>query len=1113
MRHTIPIRFLLYAVLAGLIPLSGQAFGRDAHIHHDLKVTLQPAAHRLSVIDTITLPAGTPDEIIVVLHAGLKPRSTTPGVKITKEASITRTVPVEVYRVRLPAAVRAFTLRYGGVIDHPLEAAGAEQARGFQDSPGLITSDGVVLSGSTNWYPDPGPGLTTFDLEVALPEAWDAVSQGERTLHELQKKKSTVRWQSSEPQEEIYLVAAKFIEYDKPAGPARAMVFLRTADPGLAGKYLDATARYLALYDKLIGHYPYKKFALVENFWETGFGMPSFTLLGPKIIRLPFIINTSYPHEILHNWWGNSVFPEYENGNWSEGLTAYLADHLMKEQQVGGAEYRLNTLQKYADYVVGNRDFPLTGFRSRHSSSSEAIGYGKSLMFFHMLRLMLGDEVFRQGLQGFYQSYRFRSAGFDDLRASFEAVSKKDLAREFEQWVARTGAPILKVSGASALAVQDGFLLTARIEQTQPGEAYLLRVPVAITMGGKDKAFQTVVTMSEKKQDLELRVPGRPVRLDVDPEFDLFRRLDISEMPPALSQAFGAKKMLVLLPSSAPEELLQAYRELAASLGRSGPDEIEIKLDAEVAAFPTDRAVTVLGWENRFLNETTAALAGYDVLVNPQAVRINQTELDRSGHAFVFSARLPKNKDLALLFIAADRADALPGLGRKLPHYHKYSYLAFEGAEPANVAKGRWTVADSPLTVLLPDVDGKVRRVEMAKLAAREPLAVLPAGFLKEAMSETVHYLSGRELEGRGGTRGLDKAADYIAEQFKLAGLLPAGDQDTWFQAWEESGGEPMRKAVMKNVIGIIPGKDPAMAGQSVVVGAHYDHLGLAQEGRKGTVHPGADDNASGVAVLIELARVLAKAPPPDRTIVFIAFTGEEAGKRGSQFYVLNEKKYPAAKCIGMVNLDTVGRLGKGKLLVLGAGSAKEWVHIFRGAGFVTGVDIETVSQELDSSDQMSFQEKGVPAVQLFSGPHPDYHRATDTFDKIDADGLVKVAAVAKEVVEYLAGRPEPLTGSGAAPAGAGASAKTERKVSLGTIPDFAYQGKGFRLSGMMSGSPAEAAGMQEGDVIVRINAVPISGLKDFSDLLKTLKPEDRVGVLFLRDGREMKVEAVVKER
>ncbi len=726
---------ILSLVLFSFCSLSA---GASELVHHDLKVALSPAEHRLKVIDTITLPAGFPRDFTFALHTGLKPESSTRGVTVTKEADAARANPVEIYRVRLPAAVRTFTLRYRGVIDHPLEASGAEQARGFQDSPGLITGDGVVLSGNTNWHPDLGTGLMTFDLEVALPAQWDAVSQGERTFHEQKKKKSTVRWRSPEPQEEIYLVAAKFIEYDKPAGHAEAMAFLRTPDPGLAEKYLAATTSYLALYEKLIGPYPYKKFALVENFWETGFGMPSFTLLGPKIIRLPFIINTSYPHELLHNWWGNSVFPEYESGNWSEGLTAYLADHLMKEQQDKGAEYRLNTLQKYADYVTAGKDFPLTQFRSRHSSSSEAIGYGKALMFFHTLRLTVGDDVFKEGLRSFYKNYRFRSANFDDLRKSFEAASGKDLAQQFEQWVVRTGAPMLKVSEATALVVQDGFILSAWLEQTQPGEAYSLRIPVAITLGGKENAFQTVVEMSKKKQELKLRIPGRPLRLDVDPEFDLFRRLEHSEMPPAISQALGAKKMLVLLPSSAPQELLQAYRELAASLGRSGPDEIEVRLDSEAAAIPSDRTVTLLGWENLFLNDLRAALSGYDLLVSPEAVRINQTEFNRNGHAFVFSGRIPKNTDHALLFIAADRAEALPGLGRKLPHYHQESYLVFEGNEPVNVKKGRWPVVDSPLTALLPDADGKVRWVGMGKLAVRKPLALLPAVVSKETMMKTV---------------------------------------------------------------------------------------------------------------------------------------------------------------------------------------------------------------------------------------------------------------------------------------------------------------------------------------------------------------------------------------
>jgi aminopeptidase N len=322
---------------------------------------------------------------------------------------------------------------------------------------------------------------------------------------------------------------------------------------------------------------------------------------------------------------------------------------------------------------------------------------------------------------------------------------------------------------------------------------------------------------------------------------------------------------------------------------------------------------------------------------------------------------------------------------------------------------------------------------------------------------------------------------------------------------------------VMKNVIGVLPGKRPETAAQSVVIGAHYDHLGYGwpetRDKSKGRIHPVADDNASGVAVLIELARVLAKEPKPDKTIVFIAVTGEEAGRRGSKHYLADARQYPADKCVGMINLDTVGRLGKRKLLVLGAGSAREWVHIFRGAGFVTGVEVETVSEELDSSDQKSFQEAGVPAVQLFSGPHLDYHRSTDTADKIDADGLVKVASVAKEAVEYLAERKEPLTSATQRPKDAGSGPKGERKVSLGTIPDFAYNDKGFRLSGVVPGSPAEEAGLKEGDVIVQLNNSVVGSLKDFSNVLKTLKPGDKASVTYLRDGREMKAEVVVRER
>jgi hypothetical protein len=668
------------------------------------------------------------------LHSGMEPKSPDSGVVI-------EALPGgSAYRAHLSHGAKSFTVEYAGVIDHPLESVGAEQARGFRQTSGAITPDGAYLAGSSIWYPRFGNETVTFRVEVALPAKWDAVSQGERTRHERTGGGTIAAWESKEPQDEIFLIAAAFTEYTKYpklAGRVSAMAFLRAPGDGqneaLANRYLDATARYISMYENMIGPYPYSKFALVENFWETGYGMPSFTLLGPKIIRMPFIINSSYPHEILHNWWGNSVWPDYASGNWAEGLTAYLADHLIKEQQWQGAEYRQSVLQKYADYVSEGRDFPLSGFASRHGSSSEAVGYGKAAMFFHMLRNRLGDTIFIKGLQQFYADSRFKTASFDDLRKSFEDVSGEVLKSEFDQWVTRAGAPRLAVSGASVTEVKNGFILRADLEQVQPGETYSLTVPVAVTMEGVPRAFRTAVELNGRKAAMNVRLSSRPLRLDIDPEFDVFRRLDIGETPPAITQALGAKKMLAVLPSSADAKTLAAWRNLAESLGKSGPDSIVMALDSEIVKFPPDWAAdmsaVILGGGNRFAKTVFDALSGYDVDVDTAGIRIGGAEITHENHAVVLSARRPGNSEAALLFIDADRLASIPGLARKLPHYHKYSYLAFEGDEPVNTLKGRWPVVASPMTVYLPGADGVARRVGMAAVPAREPLAALPRAF------------------------------------------------------------------------------------------------------------------------------------------------------------------------------------------------------------------------------------------------------------------------------------------------------------------------------------------------------------------------------------------------
>ena len=251
------------------------------------------------------------------------------------------------------------------------------------------------------------------------------------------------------------------------------------------------------MYRQLIGPYPYGKFALVENFWETGYGMPTFTLLGKEIIRFPFIINSSYPHEILHNWWGNSVFVDYETGNWCEGLTAYLADHLIQEQRGTGDEYRRSTLQKYRDYVKDGRDFPLTAFRSRESASTEAVGYGKALMAYHMLRLSIGDDTFRKVIARFYRDFKGKRASFTDFEKTAEAVSGRDFTRFFADWVGRAGAPVLAIDGvalegrmAGGAVHADGtvtkpvemdqFHVSGTLRQTQGGAPFAIDVPVVV---------------------------------------------------------------------------------------------------------------------------------------------------------------------------------------------------------------------------------------------------------------------------------------------------------------------------------------------------------------------------------------------------------------------------------------------------------------------------------------------------------------------------------------------------------------------------------------------------------------------------------------------------------
>jgi len=394
----------------------------------------------------------------------------------------------------------------------------------------------------------------------------------------------------------------------------------------------------------------------------------------------------------------------------------------------------------------------------------------------------------------------------------------------------------------------------------------------------------------------------------------------------------------------------------------------------------------------------------------------------------------------------------------------------------------------------------------------------------KRALTD-VKVLSADELGGRlTGTAGADSAAAYIARRFAQVGMQPA--TGGWFQPFTVSKDAPavqhanLGELHGTNVIGLIPGRDPALRNETVIVGAHYDHLGLGGFGAldapdsTGQVHNGADDNASGTAALIAIAERI-HAAPTARTVVFIAFSGEELGLLGSDAYV-KHPLYPLSATEAMINLDMVGRLTNDKLIVYGTGTATEFPALLDSLNWYAKFDLRPQPEGYGPSDQTSFYAARIPVLHLFTDLHADYHRSTDDWDKINAKGLVRVADFAAGIVTALGNRPTRLTFVDVPPPApkGGVALTPGYGAYLGTIPDMASgEGGGVRIQGVTKGSPAEAGGLQGGDLIVKIGDYDTPDLQEMTGALRAYRPGDKVVIVVMRGTEEKKLDVTLGKR
>jgi hypothetical protein len=480
-------RYLL-AIMLVLLPF-GVAAGSQDSVHHTLNIELNPQESSLIVTDIVRFSNGTQRQHLFRLNAGLTVTSTDGSIeRLPRQHHLGH----QLYRLTPEPDTNSISLKIEGKLQIPDYA-------GMDGMPSAVISpEGIYLDGGSAWYPVFDGIIAGFNLHVALPEGWQSVSQGKRSLRDGKQQ-----WTSVTPEQEIYLVAGPFTRYTREHHDIDLSVYLLTPDETLASTYLRTMGGYIGRYSRLIGDYPFPKFAVVENRWQTGYGMPSFTLLGSRVMRLPFIPYTSLPHEILHNWWGNGVWVDYANGNWSEGLTAYLSDHLMKELQGEDADYRRKALERYADFAAEKRDFPLIDFVSRHSDASQAVGYSKSLMLFHMLRKELGDEGFTQGLRELWRTRKFSEAGFEQVLASFSRATGQSLDHYLE-WLTRTGAPSISLDEISLEEGDSGYRLAFTLHQSQEDAAYPLRLATAIMLEDRGEAMLHEIRLNRKSERVTL---------------------------------------------------------------------------------------------------------------------------------------------------------------------------------------------------------------------------------------------------------------------------------------------------------------------------------------------------------------------------------------------------------------------------------------------------------------------------------------------------------------------------------------------------------------------------------------------------------------------------------
>lgn len=602
------MKFLATAALALLLPACAVA-----DVHMDLNVTLDLAKHTLQVRATTDKPTTHPIE----------------GTQATRFS----------YQLPLP------------------------QRQAPHSWQGGAFSDGTSLYLPSGWHPQTDEPVT-FNLTINASQP--TLSTGRLSKESRTDGQYQATFTMDRPSDAIPLFSGPYTITEKQVGKVRLRTYFYEGMENLSTGYLDRTAQYLARFTDQIGPYPFDDFHIIAAPVSAGYGFAGLTYMGARVLALPFIKDSSLGHEILHNYWGNGVFPDYQTGNWAEGLTTYMADYMTAEatSEDKARNMRLSWLRDYAA-LPKELDRPVTSFVSKHGQSSQVIGYNKVAFIFHMLRRQIGDDLFFHSIRQFWQDFAFKTASWRDLEASFTHTSGQDLSGFFQQWVSGKGAPAFDKLHAKASQQADGrWALTTQIHQTNPD--FAVRVPLDVTTD------EETLNLQAPTHRTTFSLSTRPTRVSLDPDFHLFRHLGANEAPATLRDIMLATDVTLHLTDTDPT-LHEDARTLVQRMMEHG---VRMGTDVDPSA--------------------PFILMGSSASVSPHLRSLNLPPVRMPRIATTAQVWAGRTADeVPYLIVMYQDGESLRALQRPLPHYGRQNMVLFVGSKAVYKTTGQ----SRPLTI------------------------------------------------------------------------------------------------------------------------------------------------------------------------------------------------------------------------------------------------------------------------------------------------------------------------------------------------------------------------------------------------------------------------------